>query len=51
MGLTPRRLAAGLLLASALVVIVGIALVSIPAALVATGLSGAALAIDELRSK
>lgn len=51
MGLTPRRLAAGLLLVSVLIVIAGVALLSIPLALVMTGLAGIAIALDELRSK
>lgn len=51
MGMTTKRLAAGLLVVSALVVIAGVALLSIPAAIVLTGLAGGAVAIDELRSK
>lgn len=49
MGMTPRRLAALLVIAGVTLTLVGVALVSIPAALIAGGLVVAGLGAQELR--
>ena len=47
--MTPTRLAALLIVAGAIVAIVGVALVSIPAAVITGGVCLAALGLDERR--
>lgn len=51
MGLTPSptRLAAGLLVGSAALIVLGVGLIYPPAALIVAGLIGGAVAVEELR--